>query len=175
MPFLRFSTSPAPRAIEERRLAARREKPRVSPDAAPFLRVASPSGFAYRAHLRGDVPVRQRPVLIRSFTERKGSAVLVSTDAGGRLNLQAADVVVNLDLPWNPARRLRPGGDPLGPERRALRLGGGAFNECPKARPEWRVPGCGATLFLRRIEGFRLHREALLPARIVVLFEREDV
>jgi len=41
-------------AIEERRLAARREKLRVSLDAAPFLRVASPSGFAYRVHLRGD-------------------------------------------------------------------------------------------------------------------------
>ena len=32
-------------------------------------------------------------------------AVFVSTDAGGLgLNLQAADAVVNLDLPWNPAR-----------------------------------------------------------------------
>jgi superfamily II DNA or RNA helicase len=56
-------------------------------------------------HLRGDVPVKQRPALIRSFTEQKSPAVFVSTDAGGiGLNLQAADVVVNLDLPWNPAR-----------------------------------------------------------------------
>lgn len=56
-------------------------------------------------HLQGGVPVRQRPALIRSFTELKGPAVFVSTDAGGvGLNLQTADAVVNLDLPWNPAR-----------------------------------------------------------------------
>ncbi len=56
-------------------------------------------------HLRGSVPVKQRPALIRSFGEAEGAAVFVSTDAGGvGLNLQAADVVVNLDLPWNPAR-----------------------------------------------------------------------
>lgn len=56
-------------------------------------------------HLRGDVPVKKRPALIRDFSERQGPAVFVSTDAGGLgLNLQAADVVVSLDLPWNPAR-----------------------------------------------------------------------
>jgi superfamily II DNA or RNA helicase len=56
-------------------------------------------------HLRGDVPVRHRPALIRCFTESAAPAVFVSTDAGGMgLNLQAADVIVNLDLPWNPAR-----------------------------------------------------------------------
>ena len=56
-------------------------------------------------HLHGGVPIRRRPGLIRSFSATKGPAVFVSTDAGGvGLNLQAADVVVNLDLPWNPAR-----------------------------------------------------------------------
>ncbi len=56
-------------------------------------------------HLRGAVPVRRRPALIRAFTEGEAPAVFISTDAGGvGLNLQAADVVVNLDLPWNPAR-----------------------------------------------------------------------
>ncbi|MBK7975678.1 MAG: DEAD/DEAH box helicase [Deltaproteobacteria bacterium] len=56
-------------------------------------------------HLHGNVPVARRPELIRDFTERRGPAVFVSTDAGGvGLNLQAADVVINLDLPWNPAR-----------------------------------------------------------------------
>jgi SNF2 family DNA or RNA helicase len=56
-------------------------------------------------HLRGDVPVRKRPALIRAFADAEGAAVFISTDAGGvGLNLQAADVVVNLDLPWNPAR-----------------------------------------------------------------------
>ncbi len=56
-------------------------------------------------HLRGSVPVKRRPGLIRAFSEGSGPAVFISTDAGGLgLNLQAADVVVNLDLPWNPAR-----------------------------------------------------------------------
>jgi superfamily II DNA or RNA helicase len=56
-------------------------------------------------HLHGGVPVRRRPALLRAFGEHKGAAVFVSTDAGGLgLNLQAADVVINLDLPWNPAR-----------------------------------------------------------------------
>lgn len=56
-------------------------------------------------HLHGSVPLRQRPGLIRTFIESKGPAVFISTDAGGvGLNLQAADIVVNLDLPWNPAR-----------------------------------------------------------------------
>ncbi|MBI2893871.1 MAG: SWIM zinc finger family protein [Deltaproteobacteria bacterium] len=56
-------------------------------------------------HLHGGVPVARRPALIRSFTERTGPAVFISTDAGGvGLNLQVADVVINLDLPWNPAR-----------------------------------------------------------------------
>lgn len=55
--------------------------------------------------LAGSVPVRQRPRLIRTFNETEGPALFVSTDAGGvGINLQAAEVVVNLDLPWNPAR-----------------------------------------------------------------------
>jgi superfamily II DNA or RNA helicase len=56
-------------------------------------------------HLHGGLPVRRRPALIREFTAARGPAVFISTDAGGLgLNLQAADVVINLDLPWNPAR-----------------------------------------------------------------------
>jgi len=56
-------------------------------------------------HLHGGVPIRGRPGLLRSFSTTSGPAVFVSTDAGGvGLNLQVADVVVNLDLPWNPAR-----------------------------------------------------------------------
>jgi superfamily II DNA or RNA helicase len=56
-------------------------------------------------HLKGDLPVRRRPALIRAFSEHAGPAAFISTDAGGvGLNLQAADVVVNLDLPWNPAK-----------------------------------------------------------------------
>jgi SNF2 family DNA or RNA helicase len=45
---------------------------------------------------------------LHSFTEQAGYRVLASTDAGQfGLNLQAADVVVNYDLPWNPARLLQ--------------------------------------------------------------------
>jgi len=56
-------------------------------------------------HLHGGVPVRRRPALIRAFTDEPGAAVFISTDAGGvGLNLQAAEVLINLDLPWNPAR-----------------------------------------------------------------------
>ncbi len=56
-------------------------------------------------HLRGAVPIKARPTLIRDFREQQGPAVFISTDAGGvGLNLQVADLVINLDLPWNPAR-----------------------------------------------------------------------
>ena len=56
-------------------------------------------------HLHGGVPVKRRPALIRAFEQHRGAAVFLSTDAGGvGLNLQAAEAVVNLDLPWNPAK-----------------------------------------------------------------------
>jgi len=42
---------------------------------------------------------------LRKFTEDSSVRVLASTDAGQfGLNLQAADVIINYDLPWNPAR-----------------------------------------------------------------------
>lgn len=42
---------------------------------------------------------------LRDFIQRSEPRVLASTDAGQfGLNLQIADVVVNYDLPWNPAR-----------------------------------------------------------------------
>ena len=57
-------------------------------------------------HLSGRVPVRRRPRLLQEFSNTDRPAVFVSTDAGGvGLNLQTADAVVNLDLPWNPARQ----------------------------------------------------------------------
>jgi SNF2 family DNA or RNA helicase len=64
------------------------------------------AGLALPAfHLKGEVPVRRRPQLVRGFSQHPGAAVFVSTDAGGvGLNLQAADAIINLDLPWNPAR-----------------------------------------------------------------------
>ena len=42
---------------------------------------------------------------IRRFKSDPGCRLFLSTDSGGLgLNLQAASVVINLDLPWNPAR-----------------------------------------------------------------------
>ncbi|GAB4549972.1 MAG: DEAD/DEAH box helicase [Anaerolineae bacterium] len=54
--------------------------------------------------LSGDVPTPKRGDLIRRFFEDDTCKVFLSTDAGGvGLNLQAASLVINLDLPWNPA------------------------------------------------------------------------
>lgn len=54
--------------------------------------------------LTGDVPSNKRGRLIEQFLEDPKCSVFLSTDAGGvGLNLQAASMVINLDLPWNPA------------------------------------------------------------------------
>ncbi|MFQ6100094.1 MAG: SNF2-related protein [Anaerolineae bacterium] len=54
--------------------------------------------------LSGAVPTKKRGALIEQFFEDPQCKVFLSTDAGGvGLNLQAASMVVNLDLPWNPA------------------------------------------------------------------------
>ena len=55
--------------------------------------------------LTGKVPVNRRQALIDEFTNNPDCKVFLSSDAGGTgLNLQAADCVVNFELPWNPAR-----------------------------------------------------------------------
>jgi hypothetical protein len=55
--------------------------------------------------LSGKVPVKKRQALIDEFTHNPDCLVFLSTDAGGTgLNLQAADCVVNFELPWNPAK-----------------------------------------------------------------------
>jgi SNF2 family DNA or RNA helicase len=55
--------------------------------------------------LSGKVPVKKRQALIDAFTNNPECRVFLSTDAGGTgLNLQAADSVVNFELPWNPAK-----------------------------------------------------------------------
>jgi len=56
----------------------------------------------------GQLSRDERTANLHSFTQQAGYRVLVSTDAGQfGLNLQVADVVVNYDLPWNPARLLQ--------------------------------------------------------------------
>lgn len=54
--------------------------------------------------LHGGVPTSKRGALIGQFHSDDAVHVFLSTDAGGTgLNLQCASVVVNLDVPWNPA------------------------------------------------------------------------
>lgn len=56
------------------------------------------------AKLTGDVPSKRRGALVERFFEDPDCKVFLSTDAGGvGLNLQAGSLVINLDLPWNPA------------------------------------------------------------------------
>jgi superfamily II DNA or RNA helicase/uncharacterized protein (UPF0332 family) len=57
------------------------------------------------AMLHGGVPTEKRPQLLERFRADPHQRVLLSTDAGGvGLNLQVANYVIHLDLPWNPAR-----------------------------------------------------------------------
>jgi SNF2 family DNA or RNA helicase len=54
--------------------------------------------------LDGSVPQRQRQTLVNEFQNDPVCRLFLSTNAGATgLNLQAADTVVNVDLPWNPA------------------------------------------------------------------------
>ncbi|MEL6821606.1 MAG: DEAD/DEAH box helicase, partial [Calditrichota bacterium] len=56
--------------------------------------------------LTGDVPVEKRPDLIKRFAEDENCQIFLSSEAGGSgLNLQCADTVINMELPWNPARK----------------------------------------------------------------------
>jgi superfamily II DNA/RNA helicase len=56
--------------------------------------------------LNGKVPVANRPKLIKEFEDNPDCKVFLSTEAGGTgLNLQTADVVINFELPWNPAKK----------------------------------------------------------------------
>lgn len=60
-------------------------------------------GVGYE-YLHGGVPSAKRRDLIVNFTDDPNSRVFLSTDAGSTgLNLQAGSVMINLDLPWNPA------------------------------------------------------------------------
>ena len=53
----------------------------------------------------GSVPQVRRRAEIHRFREDPECRLFLSSESGGvGLNLQAADTVINLDLPWNPAR-----------------------------------------------------------------------
>lgn len=61
------------------------------------------NGIGY-VHLNGSIPSKQRRELMSRFREDPACRVFLSTDAGGvGLNLQSGSVVINMDIPWNPA------------------------------------------------------------------------
>jgi len=54
--------------------------------------------------LEGRVPQKQRQQLVHRFQHDPKCRVFLTTNAGSTgLNLQAANTVINVDLPWNPA------------------------------------------------------------------------
>jgi superfamily II DNA or RNA helicase len=59
-------------------------------------------GFAWHT---GSVPQKRRRAEINAFKSDPACRVFLSTDSGATgLNLQNASVVINCDLPWNPAK-----------------------------------------------------------------------
>ncbi len=61
-------------------------------------------GLGYALHT-GQVPQKRRRVEINRFKNDADCRLFLSSDAGATgLNLQAANIVINLDLPWNPAK-----------------------------------------------------------------------
>lgn len=55
--------------------------------------------------IHGGVRRRERRVITEEFTKNRDCQILLATDAAGEgLNLQAAHLMVNYDLPWNPNR-----------------------------------------------------------------------
>jgi ERCC4-related helicase len=60
------------------------------------------TGYAWHT---GSVPQQRRRAEINAFKDDPKCRVFLSTDAGATgLNLQVASVVINCDLPWNPAK-----------------------------------------------------------------------
>ncbi len=54
--------------------------------------------------LDGKVPQQKRQELVHTFQNDPGCQLFITTNAGSTgLNLQAANTVINVDLPWNPA------------------------------------------------------------------------
>jgi superfamily II DNA/RNA helicase len=54
--------------------------------------------------LDGSVPQKKRLQLVNRFSDDPACRLFIATNAGSLgLNLQAANTVINVDLPWNPA------------------------------------------------------------------------
>ncbi len=55
-------------------------------------------------YLNGDIPAKERNSIIEKFREDPNTRIFLSTDAGGvGVNLQTANMLINIDIPWNPA------------------------------------------------------------------------
>jgi SNF2 family DNA or RNA helicase len=68
-----------------------------------LIRELEKLGFGF-VYMNGDVPAAQRKTIIEKFRQDDDLRIFLSTDAGGvGVNLQRANILVNLDLPWNPA------------------------------------------------------------------------
>ena len=60
-------------------------------------------GIRYE-YLHGGVPSVKRKQLFDNFNDDEDIRIFLSTDAGSTgLNLQSASLIVNMDIPWNPA------------------------------------------------------------------------
>lgn len=54
--------------------------------------------------LDGSIPQKERAAIIDQFQKDDDCRVFLTTNAGSTgLNLQSADTIINVDLPWNPA------------------------------------------------------------------------
>ncbi len=67
-------------------------------------KLAEEMGIGYAWHT-GSVPQKKRRAEILAFRQDPDCRIFFSTDSGGvGLNLQNANIVINCDLPWNPAK-----------------------------------------------------------------------
>ena len=76
-------------------------------DTADYL-VRRLEGFGYSGHvaqIHGGLPWPAREIEVERFRRPDGARFLVATDAAGEgINLQFCRMMVNYDVPWNPAR-----------------------------------------------------------------------
>ena len=68
-----------------------------------LVKQAKKKGFGH-VLFHGGVPIKKRSELVEQFRNDPDCRLFFATDAGGvGLNLQFASIIVNVDLPWNPA------------------------------------------------------------------------
>lgn len=75
--------------------------------------------------LHGDIPINRRPEILKEFAENPQCHVFLSSETGGTgLNLQMADLIINIDLPWTEQQLLQRIGriERLGQEAHSLQI-----------------------------------------------------